>query len=76
MLVLQIMGAIRLTVQHNKAILEWTQGLISDTIADSIIAILMSVDSAPVSVKKVVIHALMVMNMLHPYFLNLQKLIR
>ncbi|KAJ9572298.1 Beta-Casp domain [Nakaseomyces glabratus] len=52
MLVLQIMGAIRLTVQHNKAILEWTQGLISDTIADSIIAILMSVDSAPVSVKK------------------------
>ncbi|KAL3241169.1 cleavage polyadenylation factor subunit YSH1 [Nakaseomyces bracarensis] len=51
-LVLQIMGAIKLTVQSSKATLEWTQGLISDTVADSIVAILMSVDSAPVSVKK------------------------
>lgn len=50
-LILQIMGDIKLTIVDNFAVLEWTQGLISDTIADSIIAILMSVDSAPASVK-------------------------
>ncbi|CCD26764.1 cleavage polyadenylation factor subunit YSH1 NDAI_0I01950 [Naumovozyma dairenensis CBS 421] len=50
-LILKVMGDIRLTVVDNMAILEWTQGLISDTVADSIIAILMSVDSAPASVK-------------------------
>ncbi|CCC69876.1 hypothetical protein NCAS_0D02950 [Naumovozyma castellii] len=50
-LVLRIMGDIRLSLVDNTAVLEWTQGLVSDTVADSIIAILMSVDSAPASIK-------------------------
>ncbi|CAL9738399.1 endoribonuclease Ysh1p [Monosporozyma servazzii] len=50
-LVLQIMGDIRLILVGSIAIVEWTQGLITDTIADSVVAILMSVDSAPASVK-------------------------
>lgn len=50
-LVLQIMSDIKLTLVDRVAILEWSQGLISDTIADSIMAILMSVDSSPASVK-------------------------
>ncbi|CAR28123.1 hypothetical protein ZYGR_0N06140 [Zygosaccharomyces rouxii] len=50
-LVLQIMSDIKLTVVDNSATLEWTQGLISDAVADSVVAILMSVDSAPASVK-------------------------
>lgn len=50
-LVLTVMGNIRITIHNEVAILEWTQGLISDTVADSIMAILMSVDSSPASVK-------------------------
>ncbi|CCH58758.1 hypothetical protein TBLA_0A09750 [Henningerozyma blattae CBS 6284] len=50
-LVLKLMGDILLTVFENIATLEWTQGLMTDTVADSIIAILMSVDSTPASVK-------------------------
>lgn len=50
-LILQIMSDIKLILVDNVAILEWSQGLISDTIADSIMAILMSVDSSPASVK-------------------------
>ena len=50
-LVMQIMGDVQVTVKSNLATVEWTQGLINDTIADSIVAILMSVDSAPASVK-------------------------
>lgn len=50
-LVLQIMSDIKLIAVDNSATLEWTQGLISDAVADSVIAILMSVDSAPASVK-------------------------
>ena len=50
-LVLQIMGDLKLTVMDNVATLEWTQGLISDSVADSIIAVLISVDSSPASVK-------------------------
>lgn len=50
-LVLQVMGDIRISIKNNLAVVEWTQSLISDTIADSIIAIVMSVDSAPASVK-------------------------
>lgn len=50
-LILQIMGDINITLVRSVAIVEWTQGLITDTIADSVIAILMSVDSAPASVK-------------------------
>ncbi|CAI4046670.1 hypothetical protein SKDZ_12G3080 [Saccharomyces kudriavzevii ZP591] len=50
-LILQIMGDIKLTVVNTLATLEWTQDLMNDTVADSIIAILMNVDSAPASVK-------------------------
>lgn len=50
-LVLKVMNDIKLTVFDNVATLEWTQGLISDTVADSIVAILMSVDSSPASVR-------------------------
>ncbi|KOG97965.1 cleavage polyadenylation factor subunit YSH1 [Saccharomyces eubayanus] len=50
-LILQIMGDIKLTVVDTIATLEWTQDLMTDTVADSVIAILMNVDSAPASVK-------------------------
>lgn len=50
-LILQVMNDIKLTVVDNLATLEWTQGLISDAVADSIVAILLSVDSSPASVK-------------------------
>ncbi|QLL35032.1 hypothetical protein HG536_0H04080 [Torulaspora globosa] len=50
-LVLKIMNDITLTIVDNLATLEWNQGLISDTVADSIVAILMSVDSSPASVR-------------------------
>lgn len=50
-LVLQVMNDIKLTVVDSTAALEWSQGLITDAVADSIVAILMSVDSAPASVK-------------------------
>ncbi|QHS74993.1 cleavage polyadenylation factor subunit YSH1 [Saccharomyces paradoxus] len=50
-LVLQIMGDIKLTIFNTLAVVEWTQDLINDTVADSIIAILMNVDSAPASIK-------------------------
>lgn len=50
-LVLQIIGDIKIFVTDSMATVEWTQDLIGDTVADSIIAILMSVDSAPASVK-------------------------
>ncbi|QLQ82155.1 hypothetical protein HG537_0G04100 [Torulaspora globosa] len=50
-LVLKIMNDITLTIVDNLATLQWSQGLISDTVADSIVAILMSVDSSPASVR-------------------------
>ncbi|CAI4035189.1 hypothetical protein SMKI_12G3350 [Saccharomyces mikatae IFO 1815] len=50
-LILQIMGDIKLTIINTLAVLEWTQDLMNDTVADSIIAILMNVDSAPASIK-------------------------
>lgn len=50
-LILKVMNDIKLTIFDNVATLEWTQGLISDTVADSIVAILMSVDSSPASVR-------------------------
>ncbi|SMN21264.1 similar to Saccharomyces cerevisiae YOR179C SYC1 Subunit of the APT subcomplex of cleavage and polyadenylation factor [Maudiozyma saulgeensis] len=50
-LTLQVMGGIKIFIRDGVATVEWTQDLISDTVADSIIAILMSVDSAPASVK-------------------------
>ncbi|CAI4652934.1 BBL_G0037180.mRNA.1.CDS.1 [Saccharomyces cerevisiae] len=50
-LILQIMGDIKLTIVNTLAVVEWTQDLMNDTVADSIIAILMNVDSAPASVK-------------------------
>lgn len=50
-LVLQIMGDIHVTLVGSVAIVEWTQGLVTDAIADSVVAILMSVDSSPASVR-------------------------
>ena len=50
-LVLQIMGDIKIFITDSMATVEWTQDLVGDTVADSIVAILMSVDSAPASVK-------------------------
>ncbi|AMD22878.1 HHR109Cp [Eremothecium sinecaudum] len=50
-LVVRIMGDVKLSVSGNIATLEWTQNIISDSVADSIIAILLSVDSSPASVK-------------------------
>ncbi|CAR25257.1 cleavage polyadenylation factor subunit YSH1 [Lachancea thermotolerans CBS 6340] len=48
---LKIMGDVKLNVIKNVATLEWSQGIINDTVADSIMAILLSVDSSPSSVK-------------------------
>lgn len=50
-LVLRIMGDVKLSVADHIATLEWTQNIISDSVADSVVAILMSVDSSPASVK-------------------------
>ena len=50
-LVIQIMGNIRLTVVDDLATVEWSQSLISDTVADAVMTILMSVDCSPASVK-------------------------
>ncbi|CEP64208.1 cleavage polyadenylation factor subunit YSH1 LALA0_S10e04940g [Lachancea lanzarotensis] len=48
---LKIMGDVKLNIIKNVATLEWSQGIMNDTVADSVMAILLSVDSAPVSVK-------------------------
>ncbi|SCU84106.1 LAMI_0C06260g1_1 [Lachancea mirantina] len=48
---LKIMGDIKLNIINDVATLEWSQGLINDTVADSVMAILLSVDSSPASVK-------------------------
>ena len=50
-LILQITGDVHVTLVESVAIVEWTQGLVTDTIADSVVAILMAVDSAPASVR-------------------------
>lgn len=48
---LRVMGDIKVSIVRDVATLEWTQGIINDTVADSILAILLSIDSSPASVK-------------------------
>ena len=48
---LKIMGDVILNIVDNIATLQWTQNIISDSVADSVMAILLSVESAPASVK-------------------------
>lgn len=48
---LRIMGDVKLNIINKVATLEWTQNIISDSVADSVVAILLSVDSSPASVK-------------------------
>ncbi|SCU90554.1 LADA_0F04918g1_1 [Lachancea dasiensis] len=48
---LKIMGDVKLNIIKNIATLEWSQGIMNDTVADSVMAILLSVDSSPASVK-------------------------
>lgn len=48
---LRIMGDVILNITDHVATLQWTQNVISDAVADSVMAILLSVESAPASVK-------------------------
>ncbi|SCV00527.1 LAME_0G10308g1_1 [Lachancea meyersii CBS 8951] len=48
---LKIMGDVKLNIIKSVATLEWSQGIMNDTVADSVMAILLSVDSSPASVK-------------------------
>ncbi|CDO92861.1 unnamed protein product [Kluyveromyces dobzhanskii CBS 2104] len=48
---IKIMGDVILNIFDNVATLQWTQNVISDSVADSVMAILLSVESAPASVK-------------------------
>ncbi|GMM35853.1 cleavage polyadenylation factor subunit [Saccharomycopsis crataegensis] len=48
---LKVMNDVTLTLEKDICTIQWTSGLINDTIADSVIAILLSVDSSPASVK-------------------------
>lgn len=48
---LRIMNDIAVTLENDICTVKWPGGLINDTIADSVIAILLSVDSSPASVK-------------------------
>lgn len=45
------MGDVILNITDHVATLQWTQNVISDAVADSVMAILLSVESAPASVK-------------------------
>ncbi|ONH65485.1 Endoribonuclease YSH1 [Cyberlindnera fabianii] len=47
----KIMNEITVSIIKNVCTIEWMSGIINDTIADSVVAILMSVDSSPASVK-------------------------
>jgi cleavage and polyadenylation specificity factor subunit 3 len=47
----RIMNEITINFVNPICTVEWTSGIINDTIADSVVAILMSVDSSPASVK-------------------------
>ncbi|GMF46538.1 unnamed protein product [[Candida] boidinii] len=51
--VLEVMDSITITMGGGNYIVtvEWISGLVNDTIADSVIAIILSVDSSPASVK-------------------------
>lgn len=48
---IKIMGDVILNIVDNVATLQWTQNVISDSVADSVMAILLSVESAPASIK-------------------------
>ncbi len=49
---LNIMDAIDLKiVSHQYCVIEWVGNIVNDTLADSVLAILLSVDSSPVSIK-------------------------
>lgn len=48
---LKIMDEITVNLINSICTIEWVSGIINDTIADSVVAILMSVDSSPASVK-------------------------
>lgn len=48
---IRIMNEIMVNFTNSICTIEWTSGIINDTIADSVVAILMSVDSSPASVK-------------------------
>ncbi|SCW00615.1 LAFE_0C08108g1_1 [Lachancea fermentati] len=49
---LRIMGDVKLNIIDNVATLEWSQSIMSDSVADSVMAILLSVDSSPASIKR------------------------
>ncbi|KAK9469534.1 beta-lactamase-like protein [Lipomyces arxii] len=49
---LTIMGAVTVWCREKSAVIEWEGNILNDTIADSVLAILISVDSSPMSVKK------------------------
>lgn len=49
---IKIMGDVKLNIIKDVVTLEWSQGIMNDTIADSVMAILLSVDSSPASVKR------------------------
>ncbi|CCH46911.1 hypothetical protein BN7_6516 [Wickerhamomyces ciferrii] len=48
---LRVMNEITINLINGICTIEWTGGVINDTIADSVVAILLSVDSSPASVK-------------------------
>uniref|UniRef100_A0A060T2H7 Endoribonuclease YSH1 n=1 Tax=Blastobotrys adeninivorans TaxID=409370 RepID=A0A060T2H7_BLAAD len=50
-LVIMIMNAVRLEHSGNKSTIEWIGNVMTDAIADSVLAVLLSVDSSPASVK-------------------------
>ncbi|KAH3681270.1 hypothetical protein WICPIJ_007775 [Wickerhamomyces pijperi] len=47
----RIMGEIVISLVDGVCVIEWVSGIINDSIADSVVAILMSVESSPASVK-------------------------
>ncbi|CAI8493566.1 unnamed protein product [Hanseniaspora opuntiae] len=48
---LEILKSLILTIEGNLATLEWSQSMLNDVLADSLMTILLSLDSMPVSVK-------------------------
>ncbi|ODV94451.1 hypothetical protein PACTADRAFT_86613 [Pachysolen tannophilus NRRL Y-2460] len=48
---IEVMNCINITLETDLCTVQWTSSMVNDTIADSVIAILLSVDSSPASVK-------------------------
>ena len=48
---LEILNALFLTIEGDLATLEWSQSMLNDVLADSLMTILLSLDSMPISVK-------------------------